>query len=154
MRGTARSRGGVRTRRFHSGNDHGTPWYRPDYGRAIASTRGCGDEGRGRTRRRQVGARSGGLDLVAAMFPPAAERDPEGEEDEPDVEPETGAPGVDPIVPELVATSDIPRCVDLSDAGESGSHAAALEVTGDLLERDESAVGRLDLAGTEGTRPD
>src|SRR4051812_1194124 len=97
---------------------------------------------------------AGCLDLVAAMFPAAADRDPEREQDEPDVEPEASASGVNPIVPELVAPSDIPRCVDLGDAGEPGAHAAALEVTRDLLEWDESAVGRLDLAGTEGARPD
>src|SRR6476661_8333967 len=79
-------------------------------------------------------------DLAGADLPLPAERDPERQCDQPHIEPEALAVDVHPVVPELVATRDVARRVDLRDAGEPRSYAAALGVARHLFERLQAAV--------------
>ena len=89
------------------------------------------------------------------MLPPASERDPEGQGDQPRVEPE-GLPGdVKPVVPELVAPRDVAGRVDLADTRQAGADPLALGVPRDLLEPLVLAGSRdLDLSRPQGPRAD
>src|SRR3954451_18872908 len=53
-------------------------------------------------------------------LPRAGAGDPERQQDEFEVQPEAGAPQVDPIQPELAGRGDIARCVNLRQAGQPG----------------------------------
>src|SRR5262245_53318562 len=116
--------------------------------REFIDLRGIGVRGR-RSGRRQP------LELAAAYFPGAAEGDPEGQEDQADIQAEALHANVDLVVPELVAARDIARRVNLRDASETGTHAASLLEPGHVLERDMLAVTQhFDLAGAQRTRSD
>src|SRR5438874_9422266 len=93
-------------------------------------------------------------DFAAPMLPFAAERDPERQQDQPDVESEAFAACVDAIEAELVAAADIARRVNLRDAGEARPETASRRVTWDVLERNERPVTRFDFAGTQRPRSD
>src|SRR5690606_27078524 len=105
--------------------------------------------------RRSVGFRtvvSMWLELARALFPLAAEGNPEGQRDQADVQPEALAADVHAVVPELVPPRDVARREDLRDAGESGTHADARLVPGYFLERLEAAADRFDLARPQRAR--
>src|SRR5690242_9279107 len=64
-------------------------------------------------------------DLWTTTFPCAAERDPEGQRDQPHVE-RKGLPlDVQTVVPKLVPPRNVARRVDLRDAGEARAHRVA-----------------------------
>src|SRR4029078_3543021 len=94
-------------------------------------------------------------DLAGADLPLPAERNPERQCDQPQIEPEALAADVHPVVPELVATRDVARRVDLCDAGEPRSYAAPFGIARHLCECLEAAVAeRLDLTGSQGAWSD
>jgi hypothetical protein len=95
-----------------------------------------------------------GVRTCSAVFPLAAERDPERQENQPDVEPETLPGDVNLVVAELEAARNIAWREDLCDAGQARPKAGAVGVTRNVLERDERAVARLYFAGTQGARTD
>src|SRR5690349_3836729 len=90
------------------------------------------------------------LELPVARLPLAAERNPERQGDQQDVEPEALTPDVEAVVAELVAARDVAHRVDLRDARQSGPDEASLRVTGHVFERFQGAVAeRFDLAGAK-----
>ena len=64
------------------------------------------------------------------MLPASAERDPEGKQDQTDVEREALVGDVDLVVLELVAARHIAWREHLSDACQPGADAVALDVAG------------------------
>src|SRR4051812_17580873 len=96
-----------------------------------------------------------GSKLFSAVLPRAAERDPEREQDQADVEREARTANVDPVVLELVAAGDVAWRENLRDAGEARADGVPLDVARHRLHRDVGAVaGRLDLAGPKRARTD
>src|SRR5450631_3787747 len=92
--------------------------------------------------------------LSAASFPSPPERDPEREEDQPDVEGEGLALDVKPVVPELVATDHIARRVDLRNAGQAWTHGASRRESGYILQPlDAAAAVHFDLPRPQRARP-
>src|SRR5262245_15420729 len=89
------------------------------------------------------------------MLPSPAERDPERQEDQPQVEPEALVLDVNQVVFELVAAWDVARRVDLRDTGQARAHAVALDVAGNRRHVDVAAraVG-FDLSRPQGARTD
>src|SRR5437773_5406205 len=61
-------------------------------------------------------------ELLSATLPATAERDPERQGDEADVEPEAPAPDVERVIAELAAPGHVTIGIDLGDAGQSRSH--------------------------------
>src|SRR5215510_9171916 len=91
----------------------------------------------------------------AAYFPLSTSRDPKRQQDQPDVEPESGTLHVQTIEPELAGARDVARSVDLREPGQARSDGMTLLVAGDLLERDHPAVAaNVDFARPERPRTD
>src|SRR5215468_4426641 len=76
----------------------------------------------------------------AACFPLSASRDPERQQNQPDVEPESGALHVEAIESELVRPRDVARRVHLHQPRQNGPHYESRLVARDLLERDQLPI--------------
>src|SRR5262249_10257276 len=93
--------------------------------------------------------------LAAACFPLPASRDPERQENQSDVEPESGTLHVQTIESELARPRDVARRVDVRQPGEARPHRLTLRIAGNLIERDQPTVAaHVDFAWTEWPRSD
>src|SRR5690606_6776142 len=79
-------------------------------------------------------------DLVPAILPAAAERNPERQHHQPHVEPERPAPDVEAIVPELLPPRQVPPRIDLGQARQAGRHRGTFGVARNILERHRPTV--------------
>src|SRR5262249_11813532 len=94
-------------------------------------------------------------DLPPAMLPSRAERDPERERDQLQIECEALSPDVQQVQLELVPPGNVPGGIHLGDAGEPRRDLVPVLVAGDLIEWDRAAVAaHLDLLGQERAGPD
>src|SRR6266540_1920395 len=91
-------------------------------------------------RSKALPASPGRSELAPLAFPRASEGDPEGQQDQPDVEPKALAANVQQVVFEFVSARNVARRVDLRDPGKSRPHETHLalpdvEQLRDLIER-------------------
>src|SRR3990172_759985 len=93
--------------------------------------------------------------LLTSHFPLPAESDPEGNQDELDVEREALLSYVQSIIAELLPSRYVSRGENLSDSGESGDHPVAFGESWNLFEPNRAAVAlELDFLDGERSRTD
>src|SRR6266849_1160036 len=96
-----------------------------------------------------------GSQLVAAMFPLPPKRDPEGGDDQPEIQQKALPPDVEKIVSELVPPGDVAVRVDLRDPRQPGRDPMTGLVSGDLVEGDDvPRPADFDLLGHQRPRAD
>src|SRR5206468_6991581 len=78
--------------------------------------------------------------LFLALFPGAAQRDPERQQDQANVEHERTPADIEKIEAEFLPPRYVARRIDLGDAGQSGRHRAAPQETGNGVQRDWGAA--------------
>src|SRR5437667_656073 len=94
-------------------------------------------------------------ELRAATSPRAGEGDPNGKENQSEIEPEALLPDIDEVVPELLPARDVAVGVDLGQPRQPRGHPVALLVAGDPLDRHDLVPAvDLDLLRPESPRTD
>src|SRR5215471_9480258 len=89
----------------------------------------------------------------AARFPLPASRDPERQQNQPDIEPESGTLHVQAIESELARSRDVARRVHLRQPGQTWPDRVTFSVARDLIERHQLAVAAdIDFSRTERPR--
>src|SRR5438445_991794 len=106
-------------------------------------------------RYKNVTTRHAPSELRAATLPRAVEGDPNGKENQSEIEPEALPPYIEEVVPELLPARDVAVGVDLGQPRQPRGHPVALLVAEDPLDRHDLAPAvDLDLLRPESPRTD
>src|SRR6185503_10241279 len=94
-------------------------------------------------------------EFSCAMLPPASKRDPERNEDEAYIEPQSLIARVDAIETEFVPPRYVAWRIDLRYAGQAGPQLPPQLIAGNVVQGNQFARGRcFDLARAQGARAD